>query len=86
MTPPRRVPIALPDPGTTWAILSLWYVRPGDRVFAGDRVAEVLIPGATVDVPAPVTGTLAERMVHPNDPVTAGQVLGVVEEEGESKG
>lgn len=72
--------ITLPDLGAA-AVLSLWYVRPGDRVYEGDRVAEVLIPGATFDVPAPATGVLAERRVLPNDPITPGQVLGVVQED-----
>ena len=70
------MPIPLPDLGTPRAVLSLWYARVGDRVFAGDRVAEVLIPGATVDVPAPVGGVLA------NDVLTAGQVIGEIQEEG----
>ena len=78
---PRRVPITLPELGDPRAVFSLWYVRPGDRVYEGDRVAEVLIPGATFDVPAPATGTLAERSALPNDPVTPGQVLGTIEEE-----
>jgi pyruvate/2-oxoglutarate dehydrogenase complex dihydrolipoamide acyltransferase (E2) component len=74
------VAITLPDLGTERAAFSLWYVRPGDRVFEGDRVAEVLIPGATFDVPAPANGVLAERLALPNDPLTAGQVLGLIEE------
>ncbi len=60
---------------------SLWHVRVGDRVTEGDRIAEVLIPGATFDVPAPVSGTLAERNVQANDPLTPDIVLGVVQEE-----
>lgn len=83
MTAAPRVPITLPDLGAPGAVLSLWYVRPGDRVFEGDRVAEVLLPGLTFDVPAPVTGVLAERFALPTDPVTTGQVLGWVEEERE---
>jgi len=75
------VPIALPDLGSARATLSLWYVRPGDRVSEGDRVAEVLIPGATFDVPAPATGVLSERFALPNDPVVMGQVLGTIAEE-----
>jgi pyruvate/2-oxoglutarate dehydrogenase complex dihydrolipoamide acyltransferase (E2) component len=75
------VPITLPDLGDPRAVFSLWYVRPGDRVYEGDRVAEVLIPGATFDVPAPATGTLTERSALPNDPVTPGQVLGTIQEE-----
>ena len=76
-----RVPIALPALGAARATLSLWYVLPGERVFEGDRVAEVLIPGATFDVPAPASGVLAERLAMPNDVLGTGQVLGVIEEE-----
>ena len=76
-----RVAVALPDVGTPHATFSLWYVRPGDPVVEGDRVAEVLIPGATVDVHAPATGTLAEQLAFPNDALAAGQVLGWVEAE-----
>jgi pyruvate/2-oxoglutarate dehydrogenase complex dihydrolipoamide acyltransferase (E2) component len=59
-------------------VLSLWYARPGDRVFAGDRVAEVLIPGATVDIPAPAAGVLVSQAVLTNDPLAAGQVIGEI--------
>ena len=77
-----RVPIELPDLGAPRAVLSLWYARVGDRVFAGDRVAEVLIPGATVDVPAPVGGVVVAQAVLANDPLVAGQVIGEIQEEG----
>ena len=76
-----RVPIRLPDLGTPRAVLSLWYARVGDRVFAGDRVAEVLIPGATVDVPSPAGGVVVTQAVLANDPLTAGQVIGEIESE-----
>jgi pyruvate/2-oxoglutarate dehydrogenase complex dihydrolipoamide acyltransferase (E2) component len=76
-----RVAIALPDLGTPRATFSLWYVRVGDSVVVGDRVAEVLIPGATIDVHAPTTGTLAEQLTFPNDALTTGQTLGWIEEE-----
>ncbi|MBN9519529.1 lipoyl domain-containing protein [bacterium] len=77
----RRTPITLPDLGVARAVLSLWYARVGDRVFAGDRVAEVLIPGATVDVPAPADGVLASQAVLANDPLVAGQMIGEIEAE-----
>jgi pyruvate/2-oxoglutarate dehydrogenase complex dihydrolipoamide acyltransferase (E2) component len=76
-----RAAVALPDLGTTRVVFSLWYVRVGDRVFEGDRVAEVLIPGATFDVQAPTSGTLAEQNVFPNDALATGQVLGWIEAE-----
>ena len=70
--------IALPHLGAP-AVVSLWYVQTGERVFEGDRVLEVLIPGATFDVAAPATGIVRERFVQPNDPVAAGQALGIIE-------
>jgi pyruvate/2-oxoglutarate dehydrogenase complex dihydrolipoamide acyltransferase (E2) component len=73
--------ITLPELGSPRVTFSLWYVRRGDRVFEGDRVAEVLIPGATYDVSAPATGRLAEQAAFPNDALSAGQVLGWIEEE-----
>jgi pyruvate/2-oxoglutarate dehydrogenase complex dihydrolipoamide acyltransferase (E2) component len=74
------VPIILPELGTPSAVLSLWFADPGDRVYEGDRVVEVLIDGATFDVASPATGWLAERIALPKDRVMAGQVLGYVEE------
>lgn len=76
-----RVAIVVPDLGSDRATFSLWHVRPGDRVTAGDRVAEVLIPGAIYDVAAPASGVLAERAAHPGDPLTTGNVLGEIQED-----
>jgi pyruvate/2-oxoglutarate dehydrogenase complex dihydrolipoamide acyltransferase (E2) component len=70
----------VPDLGSPRAAFSLWHVRVGDRVTEGDRIAEVLIPGAVVDIPAPTSGVLAARAVLPNDPLTSGQVIGEIEE------
>ncbi|MBX9580420.1 MAG: lipoyl domain-containing protein [Gemmataceae bacterium] len=81
MAEPRRVPVVVPDLGTARAALSLWHARPGDRVYDGDRVAEVVIPGAVVDVAAPASGILGDWLARPGDAVAAGQVLTVVEEE-----
>lgn len=73
--------ILLPDLGTDRVVFSLWYVRSGERVFEGDRVAEVLVPGLTFDVSAPATGVLVERAALPNDVLMPGQVLGVIQAE-----
>ena len=75
------MPITAPELGSDRATFSLWHVRVGDRVTEGDRVAELLIPGAVFDVPAPVSGVLAERQAQPNDPLTTGQVIGAIQEE-----
>ncbi|MBX9622633.1 MAG: lipoyl domain-containing protein [Gemmataceae bacterium] len=81
MAEPRRAPVAVPELGTDRATLSLWHVRAGDRVYDGDRVAEVLIPGAVVDVPSPAAGVLGDWLARPGEPVAPGQVIGSVEEE-----
>ncbi|AWM38338.1 Lipoamide acyltransferase component of branched-chain alpha-keto acid dehydrogenase complex [Gemmata obscuriglobus] len=81
MPEPRRTAITLPDLGSARVVFSLWHVRIGDSVAEGDRVAEVLIPGATFDVPAPATGRLVETFVLPNDPLSPGAALGTVREE-----
>lgn len=80
MSEPRRVPVLLPELGAERVRFSLWHVRVGERVSEGDRLAEVLIPGASFDVPAPATGRLAEVHALPNDPLAAGAVLGVIVE------
>jgi len=75
------VSITVPELGSGRATFSLWHVQAGDRVTEGDRVAEVLIPGAVFDVSAPATGILAERSAQPGDALMTGQVLGAIEDE-----
>jgi pyruvate/2-oxoglutarate dehydrogenase complex dihydrolipoamide acyltransferase (E2) component len=59
----------------------VWFADPGETVFEGDRLVEVLLNGATFDVPAPATGRLVERRAYSNDKLQPGQVLGIVESE-----
>lgn len=79
-----RVPVRLPNLGTGLIRFSLWLVEPGDPVYEGDRLAEVLLPGAAVDVAAPATGIFVERLAAPRDTVTPGQVLGFVQSEDDA--
>jgi 2-oxoglutarate dehydrogenase E2 component (dihydrolipoamide succinyltransferase) len=74
-----RTPVVLPELGAAVARVSAWFADPGDFVYEGDRLVEVLIHGATFDVPAPATGRLAERLVLPEDSVVTGQVLGEID-------
>ena len=76
-----RMPIVLPELGAAPVRLSLWFAAPGDLVFEGDRLVEVVVSGATFDVSAPATGRLIERHAWPRDPLTPGQVLGVMDSE-----
>jgi pyruvate/2-oxoglutarate dehydrogenase complex dihydrolipoamide acyltransferase (E2) component len=68
--------------GAAPVVLSAWFADPGDVVFEGDRLVEVLVGGATFDVSAPATGRLAERQARRNQRLAPGQVLGFVEAEG----
>ena len=79
------VPIVLEDLGTPRARFSLWYVQPGEPVSRGDRVAEIVIPGASVDVAVPVAGTLRECLAFPGDDVESGSPIGFIELQPESQ-
>jgi len=63
--------------------ISLWLVEVGDAVTEGDRVVELLSDSVTVDLPAPASGVLTEMLVTEDDPVQTGQVLCVIESQGE---
>jgi pyruvate/2-oxoglutarate dehydrogenase complex dihydrolipoamide acyltransferase (E2) component len=76
-----QVPILLSELGATPVVLSVWFADPGEFVYEGDRLVEVLVAGATFDVPAPATGLLVEKLALPNDRLSTGQVLGLVEAE-----
>lgn len=76
-----RRPIVVPELGVPVSVVSVWYARPGERLYAGDRVVELLMGTATFDVAAPCTGTLVEHTAWPEDAVIPGQVLGYIEEE-----
>jgi pyruvate/2-oxoglutarate dehydrogenase complex dihydrolipoamide acyltransferase (E2) component len=78
------VPITMPELGMPRATLNLWFAEPGELVYEGDRLVEILAGPATFDVSAPATGRLLERFALANDPVSAGQVLGTLEEEADS--
>jgi pyruvate/2-oxoglutarate dehydrogenase complex dihydrolipoamide acyltransferase (E2) component len=73
-------PIFLPDLGSTPVTFGLWHVGVGERVMEGERVAEVVIRGAVIDLPAPASGTLAEQFARPADTLHPGQTLGTVAE------
>ncbi|CAN5249652.1 hypothetical protein BH10PLA2_BH10PLA2_09170 [soil metagenome] len=75
-----QMEVVLPElGGLSEPILSIWFVEPGEHVFAGDKLVEILLAGATFDVPTPVSGRFAAKMAWPNDRLHAGQILGIVE-------
>ncbi|MGE3804548.1 MAG: biotin/lipoyl-containing protein [Gemmataceae bacterium] len=77
-------PIILPELGAAPVALSLWFADQGDFVYEGDRLVEVLVDGATFDVPAPATGRLCEKLAFPDQTLEPGQTLGLVEVEDDT--
>ena len=73
-----RAEIILPELGASPVLLSVWFAEPGEIVYEGDRLVEVLVDGATFDVPAPATGRLLEQRALADDVIAPGQVLGTV--------
>ncbi|MBS0209804.1 MAG: hypothetical protein JSS27_12715 [Planctomycetes bacterium] len=74
-----RVNIEVPRLGLDAVSLSLWYIEVGELITEGDRVVELLADGVTIDVVAPASGILVDILVDEEDPVTTGQILGVIE-------
>jgi pyruvate/2-oxoglutarate dehydrogenase complex dihydrolipoamide acyltransferase (E2) component len=64
---------------------SLWHVKRGSRLIEGDTVLEILAGSVTVDLPAPVSGVLIEKLVHEDDRITAGQRLAVIEVDADER-
>ena len=82
----RRV-IKLPDigEGTTEAEIVSWLVKVGDRVGEEDLLAEVMTDKATVEIPAPVAGTVVALNGRVGEKLPVGSELVVLETEaGES--
>lgn len=61
--------------------VSAWLVDVGQRVSEGDRVVELLLPGLTLDVPAPCDGFLLRVERQVNAVVVSGTILGWVKSE-----
>jgi pyruvate/2-oxoglutarate dehydrogenase complex dihydrolipoamide acyltransferase (E2) component len=74
-----REPILVPDLGAENVVLSVWYVKPGEEVFRGDRLVELLLGSATFDVTAATAGMLVEQCAGPQDRLVPGEVLGFVQ-------
>ena len=59
----------------------------GSRVIAGDSLVEILCGSVSVDLPAPVSGTVVrQRLVREEDRVVAGERLVVIEVDADEFG
>ncbi|MFM8634576.1 MAG: lipoyl domain-containing protein [Planctomycetia bacterium] len=69
-----------PDLGIDGTVtVSLWLVPVGASVLEGDRIVELLAGAATIDLEAPVAGTLVTQHIEEDDVVQPGAVLADIE-------
>jgi pyruvate/2-oxoglutarate dehydrogenase complex dihydrolipoamide acyltransferase (E2) component len=66
--------VKLPVLGDTTkvAVVAEWLVDVGDRIEVGTPLMSVETDKVTTDVPSPVAGTLAERLVGEQDEIPIG--------------
>jgi 2-oxoisovalerate dehydrogenase E1 component len=57
-----------------------WHRRPGDRVSAGDHVADIETAKAVIEIEAPRSGVLARILAAEGATVAMGAAIAVVRE------
>jgi len=76
------IEVELPDlgpDGGDQATVVEWRVEEGDEVEEGDVLLEVECESGTVEIHAPRSGTLLERVVEEDEVVRVGDVLAIIE-------
>ena len=71
-----RVPVL--GESITEATVGHWLKQAGDAVSADEPLVELETDKVTVEVPAPVSGVLAEIIVKEGDTVAVGALLGAI--------
>ena len=56
------------------AVLATWFFTEGERVSAGDIVAEVMVDKASFEITTPASGTITP-LVAVDDPVQRGDCI-----------
>ena len=74
-----REPILVPDLAAPNVVLSVWYVKPGEKVVPGDRLVELLLGSATFDLASPCAGVLIEQTAVADEVLAPGQTVGFLE-------
>jgi 2-oxoglutarate dehydrogenase E2 component (dihydrolipoamide succinyltransferase) len=72
--------ISVPDlelPGFP-IVLTSWIAQLGQSVLGGERIAELAVADALVELVAPTDGKLVEKLVDEGDTVTVGQAVAVI--------
>ncbi|WIV68135.1 lipoyl domain-containing protein [Natrialbaceae archaeon AArc-T1-2] len=60
-------------------MVATWFAREGGGVDEGETICEIQVEKVSVDVPAPVSGTLEEILVGENEEFDRGDALGRID-------
>lgn len=63
-------------------VVATWFTREGAHVDEGETLCEIQIEKVSVDVPAPVSGTVESILVDENDEFERGDVLVRIRRDG----
>ena len=63
-------------------IVTRWYKKPGEAIQANEVLLDVETDKISTEVPAPVSGIVAEILVEEGTAARVGQRLGVLRENG----
>jgi pyruvate/2-oxoglutarate dehydrogenase complex dihydrolipoamide acyltransferase (E2) component len=76
----------MPAIGVTMAegTLTAWLKQEGDRVVAGDIVAELETDKATLEIESPVAGYVKRLLVGQGEAVDPGQAIAEIAEDGDA--
>jgi pyruvate/2-oxoglutarate dehydrogenase complex dihydrolipoamide acyltransferase (E2) component len=76
-----RAQVKLPKLGDTAndVVVISWQAEVGASVSEGDPLLTVQTDKVEVDVPSPMTGTVVEQLVAPDDEVAVGDPVAVLE-------
>src|SRR5579863_1636359 len=82
--PPKLVDVTLPEMGesVTEGSVVEFRVKPGNYVNEGDTIVEVTTDKVDVEVPAPVSGTVAMLAVKAGDTIAVGAKLAEIDSAG----
>lgn len=67
------------DPGTE-ALVDRWLVREGDRVAAGQAIANVVLVKTNIEITAPASGVIERILAPAEQTIARGRPLAVLRE------
>lgn len=81
-----RTEVKLPELGEDAgkeATVSFWYVEEGGRIAKDEDLVEMVTDKATFNVPSPAGGVIKEIKSLEGDKVEVGQLMAIIEDEGQ---